>query len=41
MSMSGRQVATCEIGSLGNDDGEGNGNENGLGPVYMEVGDPR
>ena len=34
------------IESLSNSDGNGNGNENskkaiGLGPVYMEVGDPR
>ena len=26
MSMSGRQVATCEIGILSNDDGDGNEN---------------
>ena len=40
MSMSGRQVATWEIGSLGNDDGDGNENGKkaiGLGPVYINL----
>ena len=44
MSVAVCPVPTFLTGSLSNDHGDGNKNgkkPTGLGPVYMEVGDPR